>query len=63
MSQLVTTDSSLDSLLDGLTLDEAIAYLQNVRDSLKGPSEAFRLVLDYTDDISGTTALNLYSEV
>lgn len=63
MTTLISTESSLDYLLDGLSLDEAIAYLQNLRDELNGPNDAFRLVLDCVDDISGTTALNLYSEV
>lgn len=63
MTTLISTDSSIDYLLDGLSLDEAIAYLQNLRDGLVGPDDSFKLILDCSDEISGTTSLNLYSGV
>jgi len=59
MQTLLTEEESLDYKLDGMSLDEAIAYLQ----SLKTTFEGMHCVLsnDCVDDITGVTALNLYS--
>lgn len=63
MNTLISTGPSIDYLLDELSLDEAIAYLQNLRDGLVGPDDSFKLMLDCSDEIAGTTSLNLYSVV
>lgn len=59
MQTLLTSEESLDYKLDGMTLDEAIAYLQ----SLKKAFEGRHCVMsnDCVDDITGVTALNLYA--
>lgn len=58
MNQLMKEESSLDYIMDGMSLDEAIAYLQ----SLKARFVDQKCVLsnDCVDDITGATALNLY---
>lgn len=59
MKQLMNDEDSLDCLMDGMSLDEAIAYLQ----SLKTRFDGQRCVLsnDCVDDITGVTVLNLYA--
>ena len=52
-------ESSVDYAMDQMSLDEAIAYLQ----SLKERFREHQCVLSYdcTDDITGVAALNLYA--
>jgi hypothetical protein len=59
MKQLMSEEPSLDFAMDGLSIDDAIAYLQ----SLKARFDGQHCVLsnDCVDDITGVTALNLYA--
>lgn len=59
MRQLMPEESSIDYTMDGMSIDEAIAYLQ----SLKARFVEQKCVLsnDCVDDITGATALNLYA--
>lgn len=60
MRTLVTTEESIDFKMDEMSIDEAITLLQNLKKENEGKSLV--MVLDCVDDISGTTALNVYSE-
>ena len=55
----MSEEPSLDFAMDGLSIDDAIAYLQ----SLKARFDGQHCVLsnDCVDDITGVTALNLYA--
>ena len=52
-------ESSLDFAMDGLSIDEAIAYLQSLKVRFDGQDCV--LSNDCVDDITGVTALNLYA--
>lgn len=59
MKQLMPEESSLDFAMDGLSIDEAIAYLQSLKVRFDG--QHCVLSNDCVDDITGVTALNLYA--
>jgi hypothetical protein len=59
MNQLMPEEPSIDYAMDRMSIDEAIAYLQ----SLKERFIEHQCVLSYdcVDEITGASALNLYS--
>lgn len=59
MQTLLTEEDSLDYKLDGMSLDEAIVYLQSLKKTFEGRNCV--LSNDCVDDITGVTALNLYA--
>lgn len=59
MRQLMPEESSIDYAMDGMSIDEAIAYLQSLKTRFVG--QTCVLSNDCVDDITGVTALNLYA--
>jgi hypothetical protein len=59
MHQLMQEENSLDTIMDGMSLDEAIAYLQSLK--TRFVDQKCVLSNDCVDDITGVTALNLYA--
>lgn len=52
-------EESLDFLMDGMSIDEAIAYLQSLKIRFEG--QHCVLSNDCVDDITGVMSLNLYA--
>lgn len=59
MQTLLTEEDSLDYTLNGMSLDEAITYLQSLKKTFEG--RICVLSNDCIDEITGVTALNLYA--
>jgi hypothetical protein len=59
MQQLMQEENSLDTIMDGMSIDEAIAYLQSLK--TRFVDQKCVLSNDCVDDITGVTALNLYA--
>lgn len=59
MKQLMNDEDSLDFCLDGMSLDEAIAYLQSLK--TRFADQHCVISNDCVDDITGVTVLNLYA--
>jgi hypothetical protein len=59
MNQLMSEEPSIDYAMDRMSIDEAIAYLQSLKDRFI--EHHCVLSYDCVDEITGASALNLYS--